>query len=282
MKHIIKEKHQNILEALGALFPDTSKNNLRSWLKEGRVHLDDKVVKEGKEPVSLGQSIEIKRKERALNCDLRILYEDKHLVVIYKPEGLLSVATAFETELTAHAILKERYRPGRAHVIHRLDQDTSGVMLFARTESARDQLKDIFSKHAIEREYCAIVEGQVPSPTGTWSSYQYEDANYVVHTTQNPNKGKLAITHYKRGKVTKKYSWLHLELETGRKNQIRVHCAEAGHPIIGDKKYGAKSNPIKRIALHAHSLGFIHPITKKKMHFSAPVPESFTRLMGLV
>ena len=213
---------------------------------------------------------------------IKIYYEDKHIVVIEKPTGLLSVATDFEMEETAHAILKNHCRPKRVFIVHRLDQDASGVMLFALSEEARDALKLVFEAHDIQRNYAAVVEGSFDLSNGKWESYVYEDANYVVHSSQDPTRGKLAVTHYKVKHASRKYTWLDLTLETGRKNQIRVHCKDAGHPIVGDKKYGAVSNPVKRLCLHAHVLAFDHPVTHQKMHFESPVPESFKQLFGAI
>jgi len=207
------------------------------------------------------------------------IVEDHDLVVIDKPMGLLSVATDSNTENTAHAYLKNYFNQKRVFVVHRLDRDTSGVMLFALNERARDRLKSIFEKHDIERTYCAIVEGFVAPNEGTWSSYLYEDAQYIVHATENPKKGKKAITHYSCQKATPQYSLVLLRLETGKKNQIRVHCQNAGYPVAGDEKYGAKTNPLRRLALHAFSLAFEHPFTHKKMRFEIPIPEKFFQIV---
>jgi tRNA pseudouridine32 synthase/23S rRNA pseudouridine746 synthase/23S rRNA pseudouridine1911/1915/1917 synthase len=156
-------------------------------------------------------------------------------------------------------------------------------MLFARTEAARDQLKDMFEKHDLERTYIGIVEGVLDAEKeGTWSAYVYEDGNYVVHATTDPSRGALAVTHYTIERSDMRSTWLRMELETGRKNQIRVHCQLAGHPIVGDRKYGAKTNPIKRLCLHAHSLAFKHPITQKPMRFISPIPQAFYRVMAPV
>lgn len=273
-------KPMSLLEALGYLSPKSSKTTLRSWIKDGRVVVDDDIVKVGTTIVYPDQVVSIGAKARFVEGEVNLLYEDRWIVVIDKPEGLLSVSTAFEKEDTAYAMLKRHYKPGQVHVVHRIDQDTSGVMTFARTEEARDKFKEMFEKHDLERAYTAIIEGSLDQTTGTWESYLYEDEAYVVHQTDDPAKGRVAITHYAQMGCNRKYAWLQLRLETGRKNQIRVHCQEAGHPIIGDKKYGAKTNPIKRLGLHAHLLGFKHPITGKQMRFESPLPEGFKKIMG--
>lgn len=271
---------QTLLEALGQLSPESSKTTLRSWLKEGRVAVDGQVKKLASEPLHAGQEVTLGTRPRfAKDGLLRILYEDRHLVVVEKPKGLLSVSTAFEKGDTAHAFLKDKYRPQRVFVVHRLDQDTSGIMLFALSEAARDQLKILFEKHDIERAYTAIVEGQVKPSSGTWQSYLHEDENYFVRSITDSEKGQLAITHYTVLSTSKRYTTLQLKLETGRKNQIRVHCQDAGFPVVGDKKYGALTDPIKRLCLHAHLLAFLHPITKQPMRFESQIPEEFRRIM---
>lgn len=279
MKYIVEDELP-LLDALAKLSPESSKTTLRSWLKDGRVTVDGDVVKLGNTLVHKEQVIALGAKPKIIGGSIRILYEDKHLVVIDKPEGLLSVAAAFEKGETAHAFLKQRYHPQRVHVVHRLDQDTSGVMVFALSETARDALKDIFERHAIQRVYTAIVEGMLTPDKGTWECYLYEDANYVVHATDDPGRGELAITHYLVKKQSKRNSWLELRLETGKKNQIRVHCQQAGHPIAGDKKYGAQTSPIKRMCLHANLLAFEHPVTGKEMSFESAVPETFHRILS--
>ena len=272
------EQDMPLLEALTQLSPQSSKTTLRSWIKEGRIQVDQIPVTQSNWTVMQGQTVNVSQKKKFTTEGMRIIYEDRDIVVIDKPTGLLSVSTLFEKEQTAHAILKSYYRQ-RIYVVHRLDQETSGVMIFAFNEIACERLKEIFEKHEIQRSYAAIVEGQMKSSSGTWHSYLYEDSQYVVHSTDHPNSGEEAITHYKTIATHKRYSWLNLTLETGRKNQIRVHCQEAGHPVVGDKKYGAQTNAIKRLALHAYLLAFQHPITKKKIRFESPVPQEFYRLV---
>ncbi|NGX58293.1 MAG: Ribosomal large subunit pseudouridine synthase D [Chlamydiae bacterium] len=272
MKHIPQEQ-LTLLEAMQKMAPDSSKTTLRSWLKNGRVFVDNIMVKIGATSVTPGQVITLGTKPQP--DKIKTLYSDRHLVIIDKPAGILSVATNYETTKTAHSFLKETHKSQKIHPVHRLDRDTSGVMVFALTLEARDGLKDLFETHDIHRQYHAIVEGHLENPTGKWKSYLYEDKNYHVHSTENPENAKLAITHYEVIKTTKKTSHLKLTLETGRKNQIRVHCQDAGHHVLGDKKYGPGTIPCKRLCLHAHLLQFTHPITGKKMSFESPVPKHF-------
>lgn len=275
----VAESNDQLLNIIAKMAPDSSKTNLRSWIKEGRVSVDDVLIKRADYLVGRGQKVVVGNKIHLVERKLRIIYEDSHLVAIEKPEGLLSVATDFEKEETAHFLLKKHFHPRKIHVVHRLDQETSGVMLFALSEAGYKGLKHLFEVHDIERSYCAIVEGQITPSQGTWQSYVYEDGNYVVHSSQNPEKGSLAITHYRVASVHAHYSRLILHLETGRKNQIRVHCQDSGHPVIGDKKYGSGVNPIKRLCLHASSLAFDHPVTGKRLEFISPIPEAFNKVM---
>lgn len=270
---------QTILEALAAFFPKNSKSSLRSWIKEGRISLDGETIKSSSATVSKGDTLSFSAKARLVEKAFPIIYEDNHFVVIDKPVGLLSVSTAFEKTETAFGYLKRKYYPRPVYVVHRLDQDTSGVMLFALTTDALNALKKIFEKHNLVREYVAIVEGTMVEKAGRWESRLVEDRQYVVKSTTSSTAGEVAITHYKVEATTKYYSKLTLTLETGKKNQIRVHCQDAGHPVAGDKKYGAKGSPIKRLCLHARLLAFDHPVSSKAMRFESPVPSTFSQLV---
>ncbi|OJU80749.1 MAG: RNA pseudouridine synthase [Chlamydia sp. 32-24] len=275
----INKNTNTLLEALSLQYPQSSKTTLRSWLKSGRIFVDGVKQKLGQFSLLPGQEIEISTKKKFIEEDFSIIYEDKDLVVIEKPVGLLSVSTNFEKGVTAHSFLKRYYRPKNVYVVHRLDQDTSGLMLFALSEEAYVKLKEMFEQHAIEREYVAIVEGKLNPLKGSWKSYLYEDALYKMHETSSSSKGQLAISHYEVVNQTKKFTRINIKLETGRKNQIRVHCQSSGHPIIGDNKYGGTINPIQRLGLHAYKLIFTHPITQKKLTFVSPVPDEFNQLV---
>jgi tRNA pseudouridine32 synthase/23S rRNA pseudouridine746 synthase/23S rRNA pseudouridine1911/1915/1917 synthase len=254
---------------------------LRSWIEKGRVLVDGREFLRANATLAKGKEVSLKSKTYYLPENIKVLFEDEHLIVLNKPAGLLSVATAFQERGTVHDILKRRFYSQRVYPVHRLDRETSGVMVFAYSELARDSLKKQFSDHSIEREYLAIVEGRVEEMRGTWKSTLVEDDLYHVKSVRSPTGGKpplgkLAITHFEVVQaLPSQRTYLKLRLETGRKNQIRVHCSESGHPILGDKKYGAKSDPIHRLALHAHLLGFVHPAKKKQVSFTSPLPEAF-------
>lgn len=268
----------SVLEALCLLFPETSKSNLRNWIKAGRISVDGAVVKRGDCSLMKGAKISVGRRQTIVAAKFPILYSDEHIVIIDKPAGLLSVSTAFETKETVFAYLKLKYPHKQVYVVHRLDQDTSGTMVFALSERSFKHLKKKFAAHDILRCYTAIVEGELLGK-GTWDSYLYEDANYVVRLARDSSQGEHAITHYTSKKSKRNYTWLELSLETGKKNQIRVQSLHAGHPIVGDKKYGASESPIKRLCLHAHLLQFEHPISGKRVTFTSPIPPDFYRII---
>lgn len=277
MKMLVEEQI-SLLELLKKHFSDSSNNTLKSWVEKERITVDGRVAKKSNVILQKGQEVVFGQRAHFINYDVKIFHEDPHLVVIYKPEGLLSVATDTDLTISAHEILKRRAPSPKVYPVQRLDRDTSGIMVFAYTEEARDGLKKQFEDHSIEREYSAIVEGVLAEKSGVWKSYLVEDSNFFVRSTSSPALGKESVTHYEVVKESKKFSLMRFRLETGRKNQIRVHSKEAGHPVAGDKKYGATSNPANRLCLHACKLGFTHPISGLKMSFSVPLPDAFFHL----
>jgi tRNA pseudouridine32 synthase/23S rRNA pseudouridine746 synthase/23S rRNA pseudouridine1911/1915/1917 synthase len=274
----IAEKELPLLDLLKLHYPDSSKNTLRSFLEQERVQVSGRVVKHGNRVVSKGQTVTVGKNVQFLDQEVRLFYEDEHLVVVYKPEGLLSVATDFDKKANLHSILKRRKKGLTVYPVQRLDRETSGVMVFAYSEAAKEHLKSQFKAHSVEREYVAIVEGILSEKQGRWESHLLEDSKYFVRSL-GPNLGKLSITHYKVLKEGKNVSLLRFSLETGRKNQIRVHTSEAGHPVVGDMKYGAIANPIKRLCLHARKLRFVHPVTNRPLAFEIPLPEEFYQII---
>lgn len=274
MKYVATET-VNLLEALRLMAPDSSARTLRQWLKHGRILVDGKTQKKASTTLSAGQTVTIGKGPEQKIQGIPILYEDSDLVVINKPQGLLSVATDFDPVNNAHARLKRHYAKKRVYVVHRLDQETSGVMVFALTKEAMDGLKVQFADHSITRCYTAIVEGILEKKQGTWEAHLLEDDNYKVHVANK--KGERAISHYEVVKEKGDFSALNVTLETGKKNQIRVHCSNAGHPVVGDEKYGSTQNPLKRLGLHARLLAFNHPATGKRMSFESPLPPAFLR-----
>lgn len=220
---------------------------------------------------------------RHLPQGLEILYEDKDLLVVNKPAGMLTVGTETNKTRTAYHFLTEYVRKGcvksrnRLFIVHRLDQWTSGVLLFAKSEDAKMRLQDQWPE--TQKTYMAIVHGSLAKKEGVITSYLAENSAYVVYSTPDATKGKLSHTAYKVRSETQRYSLLEIDLLTGRKNQIRVHMADQGHPIVGDRKYGKKNDGHKRLALHAQSIAFKHPAHGKPMMFVADVPGYFDKLM---
>ena len=215
---------------------------------------------------------------------IEIIYEDCDILVIDKPSGLLTMASATEREKTAYHILTDYVRKGcaksprRIFIVHRLDRDTSGIVIFAKLEAAKNCLQDQWGK--TEKKYLAVVYGKLPGKSGVITSYLAENATHVVYSTRDRSTGKLSTTAYKVLKETRDFSVLEIDLVTGRKNQIRVHFAEKGHPVVGDTKYGKKDDMHKRMALFARSISFLHPRNGRRMLLEAKVPAYFTGLVG--
>jgi len=213
---------------------------------------------------------------------VKIVFEDESIIVIEKSEGLLAVATdERKNELTAFSILleylKKKDSRNRLFVVHRIDRETSGLIMFAKSKDIQLSLQKNWHKNVIERVYIAVVEGNINKDEDSIVSYLSESKSFKIHSNKN-DLGKKAITHYRLIQKSDHYSMLKVELETGRKNQIRVHMQEIGHPIVGDKKYGASSSPIGRMGLHAKILAFLHPVTNKVMRFETPIPKKFNAL----
>jgi 23S rRNA pseudouridine1911/1915/1917 synthase len=221
-------------------------------------------------------------RRRSVPSDLEILFEDRDLVVVIKPAGLLTIATDRERNRTAYALLFEhvrRQRDGRLFIVHRLDREASGLLVFAKSEDAKFALQEQFKDHSAGRTYVAVTEGRLPRETFTIESYLAENAAFRCYSTRDPAKGKRAVTHVTVLKRAPHRTLVEVRLETGRKHQIRVHLAEEGFPIVGDPAYGNGRNPIRRMALHGAGLVFRHPRTGQTMTFAAPLPAVFESLV---
>ena len=215
---------------------------------------------------------------------LSILYEDRDILVVDKVNGLLTVSNEKVRENTAYYLLNTYVRKGnqksrnRVFIVHRLDRGTSGIIVFAKNENAKRYLQEKWQ--GFEKKYYAVVHGTLPIKEGVLTSYLAENRAHKMYSVDDPQKGKLAKTGYKVLRESKKYSLLEIGLLTGRKNQIRVHFAEKGCPVAGDKKYGKKIKGIKRLTLHATSITILHPYTKEKMTFKTKVPAYFESLVN--
>lgn len=268
-----------LLEQLARLYPDSSRTQLRKWVKDGRVTVDDAIIDHPSFLVNEEQKVALlqKPKRRLFFKGIEILYQDRWIVVIDKPSGLLSVPADMGDQAHALGLVRSYLHTPAIFPVHRIDRETSGVLIFARGNMSRTKLSLLFEAHAIERTYLAAVEGHLPNEQGTWQNYLIEQENYdVIPTTED--KGKLAITHYSVYRRSKHFSFLKLDLETGRKHQIRVHCKEAGFPVLGDERYGSLCDPLGRLCLHAHRLGLVHPFTGEHLVFVSPLPHAFKKI----
>lgn len=271
---------RNLLDALARTFPDSSKTTLRQWLAHGRVRVNGEIEKNARRELDDDEIVEVAQKsvQVALPPSLSLLHEDDDLLVVLKANGLLTVATERERETTAQAYLNAylaRKGEGRVHVVHRLDRETSGVLVFAKNFATREKLKELFAAHDVDRVYVAIVEGIIDPPRGTIRSHLRERRDLKMVSDDGHPEAKLAVTHYRTIATARGCSVLEVTLETGKKNQIRAHLSERGHPVVGDTLYGAATNPLNRLGLHAKLLGFVHPATGEKLTFTAPLPKVF-------
>lgn len=271
-----------LIDFLRLNIKNKSKNNLKSNLKRGNVLVDGKVITKHDYFLKKGQTVIVKWlqiNDKKENID--IIYEDESIIVINKPAGLLSISTATERTKTAYYLvseyLKNKNPNNKVFIVHRLDRETSGVILFSKNEKMKNILQNNWDKLVIKRGYIALVEGKV-TKDGEVKSWLAENKKMIVYSTKNKNEGKYAITNYKVIKSNKEYSLLEVDIKTGRKNQIRVHMKDIGHSVAGDAKYGSNKNPLKRLGLHANILKIKNPLTSKIMEFEASIPNEFLSL----
>lgn len=269
-------------------WPDLSGNRVNGLLHRGQVKLRGEVTTQFDAPVNEGDAVAINftRPYTVLRHPrLQLVYEDEYVVVVNKGYGLLSVSRgAAKPETTAYNIvknyLKECDSRQKVFIVHRLDRDTSGLMMFAKTPEAKEAMQHNWNNMVLERKYVAVVEGNVENDEGVIRSYLGETSAHEVFSTQDPQQGKLAVTRYKVLARGQGRSLVEYSLDTGRKNQIRVHSHELGHPIVGDRRYGASQSPIGRLCLHARTLRFVHPQSRNDMNFQLSVPAKFLKLVG--
>ena len=275
-KYIVKE-NEILIEFLKKMFSNLSKNSVKSLLHNEKVFVNGNMTTKYNYELNIGDVVEIREKV-AKNID--IIYEDKDIIVINKPSGLLTVATEKEKNKTAYHLvmeyLKKKNKNNRIFIIHRLDKDTSGIIMFAKNERAKHLYQDNWNDIVKKRCYYAVIAGKMENKEGTIKSYLKENGNMVYSVKDR--SGKLAITEYKVLKERKNISLLDINVKTGRKNQIRVHMKENKTPILGDLKYGEKSKLINRLALHAYKLELVNPVTKKLLTFEINMPNEFKML----
>jgi len=278
---------EELMKFLLAEMKGKNRNNIKSLLSNKQVIVNGKVESQFNFMLKPGDEIKIsnerlKQTEQMTARGFSIVYEDEHLIVIDKHAGILSIATKGEKNYTAYSFLSRHVKyqnpSNKIFVVHRLDRETSGLMVFARSAKVQKLLQENWNENILERTYIAITQGVVPEDEGTIQSYLHESKALMVYSTEDPDGGKLAITNFKVLKRSDQFTLLEVRLDTGRKNQIRVHMSDYGYPLINDKKYGATANPIGRLGLHARVLSFIHPITRQPLRFQTAIPRKFTRI----
>jgi 23S rRNA pseudouridine1911/1915/1917 synthase len=265
--------------------PEKSRNNVKSILTHGQVQVERATVTQYNFLLQPGQVVRVNwsliRDEKGKK-GIKIVFEDQEIIVIDKPPGLLSIATDKEKIKTAYHYLTDHVRQkassSRIFIVHRLDRDTSGLMLFAKSEQSKLAMQEAWRNMVIERAYLALVQGRIKEESGTIRSWLKENKNQVMYSESIPGDGREAVTHFRVIRSSAKYSLLEVRLETGRKNQIRVHLQDIGHSIIGDRKYGSALNPIGRLGLHAHILSFLHPASGRLLRFETEIPGKFHQL----
>lgn len=285
MKTITVQRSGQLLEYLIENMPDASRTTLKSYLAHRQILVNGKLVTAFDYHLDKGDDIQILNRgvlKQNPNSRLRILFEDEHIIIIEKRNGLLTMSTGKDGEQTAYSELMEHVRKNtgnrdaRVFIVHRLDRETSGLLIFAKSEDVQQTLQERWNDNVIERQYVAVVEGSMEKAEGQIVSWLTENPkSFKMHSSPTDNGGKKAITNYKVLKSNGNYTLLSIWLETGRKNQIRVQMASIGHPVAGDKRYGARSNPVNRLCLHANHISFIHPITGEKMNFDTGIPQIF-------
>lgn len=277
------EQEMTLLEFLFTAVKE-SKNKIKLTLKGRGVKVNGKVVTQFDYPLVPGMRVAVSRSKRNDTFKSRyvkIVYEDRWLVVVEKNIGILSMA-AGHSSLNVKSVLDDYFAKSRqkcrAHVVHRLDRDTSGLMIYAKDIDTEQILEHNWHDIVYDRRYVAVVSGEMEESEGTIANWLKDNKAYVTYSSPVDNGGKYAVTHFYVLDRTTEHSLVEYKLETGRKNQIRVHSADMGHPVCGDVKYGNGDDPLHRLCLHAYVLCFTHPITGERMEFDTPVPAQFRHL----
>jgi 23S rRNA pseudouridine1911/1915/1917 synthase len=290
VKQFIVRSPIPLLEFLLLNIKDQSRNNIKQLLSKKKVLVDGVVttqfdyILQQKQKVQISKESILTQAPKDKKEKLDIIYEDDEIIVINKPSGLLSIATDKENDNTAYRMVTDYVRKtnkkNSVYVVHRIDRDTSGVLMFAKSPEIQNLFQDDWNNIVTERGYIAIVEGTFKEKQGTYESWLRETATHIVFSSDRKGDGKKSVTHYRVIKENRKYSMLDVKIDSGRKNQIRVQMQEHGHPVIGDEKYQSASNPLNRLGLHAGVLEFVHPITNKTMRFEAKTPPVFIKLFS--
>lgn len=286
IRNFIPSEPAKLLEFLFTSMPERKKTGVKELLKYGQVMVDGKVTTQFDQQLEPGAKVTVNFTRPFVvfyNRRVKLIYEDDDIIVINKGYGLLSMGNDKIKEGTAYSILREYLKTkdprNKLFIVHRLDQHTSGLMVFAKSVEAKEKLQHNWNNMVLRRQYVCVVEGKVNPPEGEVRSLLAENAQHMVYVTEDAALGKPALTRYSTLKSGNGFTLLEVQLETGRKNQIRVHLKQLGNPISGDRKYGAKSSSINRLALHARTIRFVHPISGELMDFSTPIPNSFLTLV---
>lgn len=284
--YLVVNRDGKLLEWLLENVKGLSKSKIKQTLQGRGIKVESKVITKFDYPVSPGMKISVSRTKRNndifKSCYVKIVYEDRYLVVVEKNIGILSMAAGHST-LNVKTVLDDYFKKSRqkctAHVVHRLDRDTSGLMIYAKDKQTEMLLEQDWHHIVYDRRYVAVVSGVVEAPEGMIANWLKDNKAYITYSSPVDNGGKYAVTHFHVLGQNNDYSLVEYKLETGRKNQIRVHSADMGHPVCGDIKYGNGDDPIGRLCLHAYVLCFYHPITHAPMTFETPIPTSFRKLI---
>ena len=279
MRKLIADEESTLYLYLRKNMKDKSKNNIKTLLAKGIILVNDNVVTNYDYLLQKNDVITFKN-TKSNSLILNIIYEDDDIIVVNKPYGILTIASKKEKEHTLYREVSKYLKKEnkKVFIIHRLDKDTSGIIMFAKNQKIQKLYQNNWNDLAKIREYSAVVEG-VTDVKGHIESYLKQTKTLKVYSSKNKD-GYFAITNYEKVKNNNKFSLLKIHILTGRRNQIRCHMSDIGHPIVGDKRYHAKSNPINRLALHANKLVIINPLTKEIMTFSCPIPKEFDKLIN--
>ncbi|MBR5277434.1 MAG: RluA family pseudouridine synthase [Bacteroidaceae bacterium] len=262
-----------------------SRNRAKAYLVNRLVLVDNTITTHPLAMVQPGQTVQLDRSKQKMSFhsnDLGVVYEDPYLLVIDKRAGLLSMSNNTRQQ-TVQMVLNRYLEKGgsrcTSHLVHRLDRDTSGLMIYAKDVMTQRSLIEGWQQLVTDRRYVALVTGEFDKKQGAIRSWLTEDKRFITHSSPTDNGGKYAVTHYNVLRSGNGYSLVELDLETGRKNQIRVHMSDMGHPIVGDFKYGSSDESLRRMGLHAYILAFRHPVNGKYLRFETPIPESFEKAL---
>lgn len=274
-----------LLEWLLANLKGESKSKIKATLKGHGILVNGKKITQFDYLLKKGDKVSVSRSkknnEQFRSRYLKIVYEDRYLVVVDKSVGVLSMPTSYGS-MSVKSILDDYFLQSKqkctAHVVHRLDRDTSGLMIYAKDMQTEQVLESEWHDIVYDRRYVAVVSGEMADDEGTVANWLKDNKAYVTFSSPVDNGGKYSVTHFRVLDRTTEHSLVEFKLETGRKNQIRVHSADIGHPVCGDIKYGNGDDPAGRLCLHAFLLCFMHPVTHRRMEFETPVPAVFRKL----